>query len=147
MRLILFISVFFTVQIASFAQEFASKGDRYFYSYAYEDAIREYHKQMANGKIMTNHQLLNLADSYFKTKQYGRASKLYVDIHKNDTIMSDYRFNIMLQSLAKTSQTDKINSLIAAESAGLANELLENAAFNYEMLGNDEEASAGFFYF
>lgn len=147
MRLILFISVFFTVQIASFAQEFASKGDRYFYSYAYEDAIREYHKQMANGKIMTNHQLLNLADSYFKTKQYGRASKLYVDIHKNDTIMSDYRFNTMLQSLAKTSQTDKINSLIAAESAGLANELLENAAFNYEMLGNDEEASAGFFIF
>lgn len=146
MKLKLFISIFLLTASLAISQEFASKGDQYFYSYNYEDAIREYHKQMANGKIMTNHQLLNLADSYFKTRQYDKATKLYLDINKNDTIMSDHRFNKMLQSLAKTSEKERVRALLKSKE-GLANELVENADFNYQMLDSDKEPASGFFIF
>ncbi|MFC4097589.1 OmpA family protein [Euzebyella saccharophila] len=146
MKFKLFISIFLLTASLAISQEFASKGDQYFYSYNYEDAIREYHKQMANGKIMTNHQLLNLADSYFKTRQYDKATKLYLDINKNDTIMSDHRFNKMLQSLAKTSEKERVRAFLKSKE-GLANELVENADFNYQMLDSDKEPASGFFIF
>ncbi|SHJ60275.1 OmpA family protein [Pseudozobellia thermophila] len=147
MKLKLFISFFILTATVSLAQEFASKGDQYFYSYAYEDAIREYHKQMAEGKLMSNHQLLNLADSYFKTRQYDKAAKLYVDINKNDTIMSNHRFNKMLQSLAKTSEKERVKAFLRSKGDKLANELIENAEFNYQLLESPAEAAAGFFIF
>ena len=147
MKFKFFISFFIFVATVIQAQEFASKGDKYFYSYAYEDAIREYHKQMADGKLMTNHQLLNLADSYFKTRQYDKATKLYLDINKNDTIMSDHRFNKMLQSLAKTSEKERVKAFLKSKSSGLANELSENAEFNYQMLESDTDPASGFFIF
>ena len=130
MKLKLFISIFVLGVTTVLAQEFTSKGDRYFYSYAYEDAIREYHKQMADGKIMTNHQLLNLADSYFRTRQYDKATKLYLDVNKNDSIMSDHQFNKMLQSLAKTSEKERVKAFLKSNEK-LAGELSENADFNY----------------
>lgn len=147
MKLKLFISFFILTATVSLAQEFASKGDQHFYSYAYEDAIREYHKQMAEGKLMSNHQLLNLADSYFKTRQYDKAAKLYVDINKNDTIMSNHRFNKMLQSLAKTSEKERVKAFLRSKSDKLPNELIENAEFNYQLLESATDDAAGFFIF
>ena len=60
-------------------------GDKYFYVYSYKEAIAEYQKDMAKGKLITNHQFLNLADSYFRTGDYKNASKIYLvlfPIHK-----------------------------------------------------------------
>tara|TARA_B100001750_G_scaffold43767_1_gene32072 strand:- start:138332 stop:140269 length:1938 start_codon:yes stop_codon:yes gene_type:complete len=146
MKLKLFISIFVLGVTTVLAQEFTSKGDRYFYSYAYEDAIREYHKQMADGKIMTNHQLLNLADSYFRTRQYDKATKLYLDVNKNDSIMSDHQFNKMLQSLAKTSEKERVKAFLKSNEK-LAGELSENADFNYSMLESNSDPASGFFIF
>ncbi|WP_430906642.1 OmpA family protein [Maribacter sp. 2-571] len=118
-------------------QEFRNNGDKYFYAYAYEEAIKEYQKQMQRGAIMTNHQFLNLADSYFITKDYTKAVKLYLDIYKNDTIMSDSRFNKMLQGLAKVSEPERVKAFLKSKSGSLANELIENAAFNFELLESE----------
>ncbi|WP_149274720.1 OmpA family protein [Pareuzebyella sediminis] len=128
-------------------QEMTSKADKYFYSYAYEDAIREYQKQMQEGKLITNYQLLNLADSYFKTGDYVKASKIYLDINKNDTIMSSNRFNQMLQSLSRTSDTERVKALFESKSNVLASELIENVEFNYRLLEEDTDLSSGFFVF
>ena len=49
----------------AFAQK-DSKGDFYFFEYAYKDAIREYNKELIK-KNLTKQQYLNLADSYLKT--------------------------------------------------------------------------------
>ena len=147
MKLRLFI-LFFVLAIAvSFGQEMTSKADKYFYSYAYEDAIREYQKQMTDGKLITNAQLLNLADSYYKTGEYNKATKIYLDINKKDTILSDHRFNKMLQSLAKTSEKEQAKALLRSKGNTMASELSENAEFNYELLESDAEPVSGFFIF
>jgi len=131
----------------SLGQELTSKADNYFYSYAYEDAIREYQKQMFEGKLITNGQLLNLADSYFKTGEYNKATKLYLDINKKDTIMSDNQFNKMLQSLAKTSEKERVKAFLKSKGNKLATELSENAEFNYQMLESKVDPASGFFIF
>ncbi len=144
MRINVFIVLLLTVTVWSPAQDIATNGDKYFYGYAYRDAVREYQKQMQKGEAMTNHQLLNLADSYFKIGDFKKASKLYLDIHKNDTIMSINRFNNMLQSLAKTSEPERVRAFLKSKSASLSTELLENASFNYELLESNLGGSSDF---
>ena len=129
------------------SQKISSEGDKYFYGYAYEDAIAAYQKQIQQGKLITNHQRLNLADSYFKTGQFNQASQIYLDVHKNDTIMTDHRFNSMLQSLAKISEEERVKAFLKSRSGKLAGELIENAEFNYNLLDSDDERSEGFFIF
>ena len=141
------ILVFALTTIVSWGQEMSVKGDKYFYSYAYDDAIREYKKQMAEGKLISNNQLLNLADSYFKIGKYNEAVKIYLDINKKDTIMSDHRFNKMLQSLAKTSEKDRVKAFLKSRGNTFAGELSENAEFNYQMLESDVDPATSFFIF
>lgn len=143
--IILFMSFFVW---SSFGQdEKMSRGDAYFYSYAYDAAIREYQKQMRDGRLITNAESLNLADSYFKTGDYNKAVKIYLDINKRDTIMSDHRFNNMLQSLAKTSERERVRAFLKSKSGSLTNELVENADFNYELLDSNSGEGSGFFIF
>jgi len=132
----------FTILATSFAQEKKSKADILFYGYDYKNAIVEYQKEMVNAPL-GNGQLLNLADSYYKLGNFENASKVYLDVHKRDTTMSNHRFNKMLQSLAKTSNTDRVKAFLSARQASLSNELLENVEFNYELLNttNDNESS------
>ena len=136
--------IFLLASMWCFGQNITSNGDKYFYGYAYGEAIKAYQKDLQEGKMMTNDQFLNLADAYFKTGDYKNATKFYLDIHKNDTIMSDNRFNNMLQSLAKTSEPDRVKAFLQSKSASLSQELLENANFNYELLESNRADEAGF---
>ncbi|TMM58233.1 OmpA family protein [Maribacter algarum] len=129
-----FILFFLLMVVVSHAQEEMSKADKYFYMYAYEEAIAEYNKDMRDGKLITNHQFLNLADSYFRTGDYTNASRIYLDINKRDTIIDNHRFNKMLQSLSKTSEKERIKAFLNTKGDLLANELMENAEFNFELL-------------
>ncbi|NHF58328.1 OmpA family protein [Flavobacteriaceae bacterium TP-CH-4] len=147
MRIRIFILFFLTTAFLVTAQDIKTKGDKYFYAYAYEDAIKEYGKEMQKGFLMTNHQLLNLADSYFKTNDYTNAAKWYLDVYKNDTIMSNNRFNSMLQSLAKTSEPERVKAFLKSNEGSLSTELVENAAFNYELLQSETADNGGFFVF
>jgi hypothetical protein len=137
-----FILFFFTLMVTSFAQEKRSKADILFYGYDYKNAIVEYQNEMVNAPLK-NGQLLNLADSYYKLGNFENASKFYLDVHKRDTTMSSNRFNKMLQSLAKTSNTDRVKAFLSAKQASFSNELLENVEFNYELLNtvNDNESN------
>ncbi|MGI9552184.1 MAG: OmpA family protein [Aurantibacter sp.] len=148
MRKIGFILLMSLMAWSSFGQEEKmSRADAYFYSYAYEAAIREYQKQMQEGQLITNAQFLNLADSYFKTGDYSSAAKIYLDINTKDTLMSNHRFNKMLQSLAKTSERERVRGFLKSKSTSLANELVENADFNYELLDSNSGEGSGFFVF
>ncbi len=118
-----------------FAQKRNSKADNYFYAYAYADAIAEYQSEMQK-EPLTNAQRLNLADAYFQLGNYKNAVKIYTDVYHNDTIIKSHRFNKMLQSFAKTAQKDSVKSLLAKKNGLLSTELIENADFNYELLGS-----------
>lgn len=126
-----------------FAQTKNSKGDNYFYAYAYADAVAAYQREMQDGPL-TNSQNLNLADAYFQLGNYRNASKIYSDVYRSDTIIKSHRFNKMLQSLAKIGQKDSVRSLLMKKNNLLSNELLENANFNYEVLGSKTKNDAGF---
>ena len=141
----LVIAFFFVCTAICLSQDIQSEADRYFYSYAYEDAINAYQKQMQQGKLITDDQRLNLADAYFRTKRYNEASKIYLEINKKDSIISDNRFNTMLQSLAMTSEKERVKAFMNSRANRLAGELIENAEFNYDLLDTDETDSSGFF--
>ncbi|WP_324023753.1 OmpA family protein [Maribacter sp. BPC-D8] len=130
-KLIIVLLVF--VPFLSTAQDKKSKADNLFYGYQYEQAIVAYQSEMQKDSL-TNHQLLNLADSYFSTGSYDSASELYLEVNKNDTIMSVNRFNKMLQSLSKNSERDRVKTFLRSKADKLSPELLENAEFNYSLL-------------
>ncbi len=115
------------------AQDKKSKADNLYFGYQYEQAITEYKSEMEKNPL-TNHQLLNLADSYFNTGSFNNASELYLEVNKNDTIMSVNRFNKMLQSLSKNSERDRVKTFLGSKADMLSPELLENAEFNYSLL-------------
>ncbi len=133
----------FTILATSFAQEKKSKADILFYGYDYKNAIVEYQNEMVNAPLR-NGQLLNLADSYYKLGNFQNASKIYLDVHKRDTTMSNNRFNKMLQSLAKTSNTDRVKAFLSSRQASFSNELLENTEFNYELLNSSNDNASTF---
>ncbi|UWX55524.1 OmpA family protein [Maribacter litopenaei] len=116
------------------AQGKSSKGDNYFYGYQYQKAIAEYQKEQQKAPL-SNSQLLNLADSYFKVGNYKNASELYQEVNKRDTIMTVNQFNQLLQSLSKTSSNERVQTFLRSKSLLLANELMDNAEFNFEILG------------
>ncbi|MCK5443945.1 MAG: OmpA family protein, partial [Maribacter sp.] len=126
-----------TIVATSLAQEKRSKADILFYGYEFKKAIVEYQSEMAE-RPLKNGQLLNLADSYYKIGDFNNASKIYLDIHKKDTTMSSHRFNKMLQSLAKTSNKERVKAFLSSRQTSFTNELLENAEFNYELLNSPE---------
>ena len=144
MRTKTLIVIFLTAIGVSHAQEIKSNADKYFYGYAYKEAIAAYKKDMAKGKLITNHQFLNLADSYFNIGDYQNASKIYLDINTKDSIMSNHRFNKMLQSLSKTSEMERVRAFLSTKKGILASELIENAEFNFELLESSSGASQQF---
>ena len=147
MKLRLSILCFLWGTCVGLSQRETSKGDNYFYAYAYNDAIEAYQKQMKQGKLISNAQRLNLADAYFQTGEYLKASKIYIEVNRNDSIMTDNRFNKMLQSLSKSSEFEKIDELLLANKNKLAGQLLENAEFNKQVLKSETGETSGFFTF
>ena len=139
MKLKALLTFIFLVPLLAVAQGKKSKGDNYFYGYQYENAIAEYNKERAKGPL-SNDQILNLADSYFKVGEYDNASKLYMTVNKNDTIMSVNRFNNMLQTLSKSSDKERVKTFLNTKSTMFSTELMENAEFNYELLENSKDA-------
>ncbi|WP_422081710.1 OmpA family protein [Ulvibacterium sp.] len=136
---------FWVVSIVCLAQEKKmSKADKLFYGYSYADAIAEYQKQMRDGKLMTNHQFLNLADSYFHTGDYRNASKIYLQVNTKDTIMSVHQFNKMLQSMAKNLEKDRIQAFLETKKDMLPGQLLENVDFNSQLLNSESNADRDF---
>ncbi len=118
----------------SFGQNKKSRADVLFYEYAYKDAIREYQKEQLKAPL-SNSQTLNLAQSYFKIGSYKSASKLYVEVFKKDSTMSNYHFNKMLQAFSKNNEMERVNAFLATKGSSLPSEVMENASFNFELLG------------
>ncbi|TLP82240.1 OmpA family protein [Maribacter sp. ACAM166] len=133
MRFKLIIVILFSVPLMVMAQVKKSKADNLYFGYQYEKAIAAYKGEMDKSPL-TNHQLLNLADSYFNTGSFNNAAELYLEVNKNDTIISVHRFNKMLQSLSKNSEKDKVKTFLRSKTDLLSPELLENAEFNYSLL-------------
>jgi outer membrane protein OmpA-like peptidoglycan-associated protein len=113
-----------------------SKGDDLFFQYEYQKAIYAYEAEMASGTL-TEQQFLNLADSYFQTNKFEKASEAYLELFKKDTLMGGHHLNKMLQSLSKTANTERRTAFMTTMSSRFQKELLENMEFNVQLLQND----------
>ncbi|TQO38128.1 outer membrane protein OmpA-like peptidoglycan-associated protein [Arenibacter algicola] len=143
MRFNIVVVFFIILSSFGFAQQKKSKGDILFFEYSYNQAIIEYQKELRESKL-SNTQYLNLADSYMKIGNYKKASDIYVDIYQKDTTMSQYHFNKMLQSLAKTSEVEKVKAYLATKEDKLPKELVENSIFNYELIATNSNEDLDF---
>lgn len=117
-----------------------SKGDDFFFQYKYQQAITAYESQMTEGNL-SEQQFLNLADSYFETNNFEKASEAYLEIFKKDTLMGGHHYNKMLQSISKTSDTERKNAFLATMSASFPKELMENMQFNQQLLESNAAES------
>lgn len=124
-------------------QELTSKADKLFFEYAYPQAITEYLEERSE-KPLTNQQMLNLADAYLQTGKYESASDTYLEVFKADSAMNAYYLNKMLLSMARTENPDRIKAYLATRQTSFTPELLENAEFNYELLGKEADNSLQF---
>ena len=123
-----------------------SKGDYYFFEYAYKNAINEYTKESIK-KSLTTQQNLNLADSYLKTGNYKKAAAIYTASYAKDTTLSSAYFNKMLQSVSRTDSIEKVKSYLLNSKNYLTREQLENAAFNFELIEKNQNGHLDFYVF
>jgi outer membrane protein OmpA-like peptidoglycan-associated protein len=113
-----------------------SKGDGHFFAYAYQDAIEAYENDLEKGYTLSYVQKLNLADSYFKTKDFDKATDIYLNLFEQDSVLGDYHLNMMLQSLGKARGQSKVNDFLSNEELGFSKELQENVSFNMELINS-----------
>ncbi|SHG81559.1 OmpA family protein [Flagellimonas flava] len=141
----IFILLFGLVFVFSvgYGQSKASKGDNYFFQYEYQRAIAAYEKDLTEGTISLK-QYLNLADSYYKTNDFDKASEVYFELYKKDTLLGNHHFNKMLQSFSKTSNRDRMEAFLATKSSSFDQEFLENLQFNSELLANSNNETLDF---
>lgn len=122
-----------------FSQERTSKGDELFFQYEYQKAVQAYEQDMAKGRLSLQ-QYLNLADSYFRTEKYEKASEAYLEIFKRDTLMDGLRYNRMLRSLSRTGDPQRRQAFLTTLESKFPKELLENMEFNAQLLEKATES-------
>ncbi len=118
-----------------FAQKKQTEGDVFFFQYEYQKAVQAYEKQLSEGTL-TKQQFLNLADAYFETNNFEKASEAYIKIYDQDTLMDSHHYNKMLQSLSKSPNANGKEDFLASISSGFPKELIENIEFNNQLMQN-----------
>ncbi len=131
--------------LVTFGQK-KSKGDYFFYEYAYKDAIREYNKELGKTKL-SKQQKLNLADAYLKTGNFKRASPLYISSYEKDSTMGSSYLNKLLLSVGKSDGSEKLKAYATRFKSFFTKELTENAEFNFEVLEKNQNQIADFYVF
>ncbi|WP_233268279.1 OmpA family protein [Cellulophaga sp. L1A9] len=140
--ILLFLLMF---SVFSYAQN-KSKGDNFFFEYAYKDAIKEYTKEQVK-KSLTNQQYLNLADSYLKTGNYSKAAALYEKQYQKDTTLATPYINKLLLASSKTKDREEFQSYTSKFSKFFSKELIDNSEFNFEILENNTAENQEFLLF
>ena len=126
--------VFLLLVVGVMGQSRKSKGDDYFFSYAYQDAVNAYEKDLSKGFALGPSQYLNLAESYFKLNAYDKATEIYLQLYAKDSILENDHLNKLLLGLSKTADRGKMQAFLEKEDLSFQEELLKNAAFNTQLL-------------
>lgn len=134
--------IFAMIGQISFGQK-TSKGDQFFFEYNYKAAIQQYELESQEGPLSAQ-QRLNLAEAYFKSRDFKSAANRYLAIYRADSTLTGRDFNIMLQALSRSSNEALKDGSINLRTASLSGDLLDNAAFNFELLQGNLNASVGY---
>lgn len=119
-------------------QDKKSKGDAYFFSYAYKEAVLAYEDDLEKGLELEPKQYLNLAESYFELNKFEKATDIYLQLYAKDSVLGNYHLNKLLLGLGKTSNKEKVETFLSKEKPSFQKELFANAEFNSKLLGNGD---------
>jgi len=125
-----------------YGQDIKSKGDDYFFSYAFQDAIVAYEKDISKGLELSQKQLLNLADAYFKTQDYQKATDMYLRLFARDSSIGGHHLNKLLQGLGREARIGEVKAFLERGGMAFHKELLENGDFNMKLLELNDEIDA-----
>ncbi len=126
----------FLGMVICFAQNNKSKGDNYFFQYDYQKAINAYELDLTKGTI-SRQQFENLADAYYHTNNFEKASEIYLSVYNKDSSLSNHRLNKMLESLSKTAKKERMEAFLHSMSSRFQKEFLENFEFNTQLLSSN----------
>ncbi|MCE2614107.1 OmpA family protein [Flavobacteriaceae bacterium D16] len=121
------------------AQENMSRADVLFYQYQYQQAITEYLEEQEKNPL-SNQQLLNLADAYFKTGNKEKARTIFLEVFKRDSNMDASYFNRMLLAMSNENSGDRVKAFLETRKTDFTAEFLENVQFNFDLM---EKEAAG----
>lgn len=136
-----FITGVFFIAFGLLSAQKGSRADQYYFEYAYGEAVKAYQEERKQ-YTLSPAQELNLADAYFRIGQFDQAAETFMQVYRKDSLMTNAQFNTMLQALSRTSGPERAKAFLSTRSDQLSEALLENTAFNYEVLG-DAPASGG----
>ena len=125
--------------VIGFAQTTKSKGDGYFFQYDYKEAITAYEQDLEKGTL-DEQQYLNLADSYFKTDNFEKASEAYLKLYEKDTLICNHHLNKLMRCLSIIEDKTKTAEFLAKISSKFDIKFLENLEFNTRILAKDSDA-------
>lgn len=134
--------ILFALTLSVHGQNKKSKGDDFFFSYAFKDAIVAYEEDLTKGLELSPKQYLNLADSYFKVENYEKATKIYLQLFSEDSIVGSHHLNKLLQGLGKKADLTEVQAFLEREGVAFHKELLENGDFNMKLLTSDEDGES-----
>jgi outer membrane protein OmpA-like peptidoglycan-associated protein/tetratricopeptide (TPR) repeat protein len=138
-----FITALFFIAFGVLSAQKGSKADQYYFEYAYKEAVRAYQEEMKQYSLSPA-QELNLADSYFRIGQFDQAAETFLQVYKKDSLMTNAQFNTMLQALSRTSGPDRAKAFLSTRSDQLSEALMENTAFNYEVLEDAPDSGSNY---
>ncbi|MBT8235449.1 MAG: OmpA family protein [Bacteroidia bacterium] len=121
-----------------------SKADKLFYEYSFEEAIAEYTKETAKGPLSLI-QIRNLAESYEKTGNRDEALLLYKDLFQRDSSFPPFYVNKMLNlDVLASNSEQQAKDFLTAHPDIFAEEVRENALFNYDIRLDEEDPDTQF---
>ncbi len=130
--------VFFLVVCWVSGQDRKSKGDGYFFAYAYQDAVSAYENDLTKGITLSTRQYRNLADAYFKLERFDKATEIYLQLFANDSLVTDFHLNRLLQGLDRIADHERVYTFLKEEDLKFSKELMENSDFNVQLLRSGE---------
>ena len=126
--------VFFLAVCWVSGQDRKSKGDGYFFAYAYQDAVSAYENDLTKGITLSTRQYRNLADAYFKLERFNKATEIYLQLFAKDSLVTDFHLNRLLQGLDRTADHETVYTFLKEENLKFSKELMENTDFNVQLL-------------
>ena len=124
-------------------QDKLSKADKLFYEYAYAEAIGEYIRETTRSPLSLQ-QIRNLAEAYERTGDEEEALNIYQDLFVRDSSLSQFHVNRLLNLMLRNRGVSKVKEFIATHPQAFSIQVMENAAFNYEVAGKPVEADSEF---
>ncbi len=134
-KTILFITLVLIANVVLAQRSFSNKGDRFYFELKFEKAVIEYNK-IAAKQPLTKEQQVNLADSYYKIKNYKKAYEIYNRLYQDDNALSTSDYNKLLQCLLKTKGVSAVKQLMQERKDFFSETLLNNAISNFDLLEN-----------